>query len=158
MSVKSLVPNLHARKGRTQAALLLLLAWFATSWPIGAAVDWQEVSQAELPYLVADLCVLAPLSAVSLYGLVRSRPWARLLVLSVMGAFAYDAVNFLTFIAREELFGIPRVVSAALIPLVILAMAWLVRDEIRHLIIARPERSRAAEDGLTLGDVRAEVD
>jgi len=132
----SLVPKLRTRKGRTEAALIALLAWFATSWPIGALVDPDEVLHAELPFLVADLTVLAPLCAITLYGLVRSRPWARLLVLVVMGAFAYDAVSFLTFVARERLLGLPVFLPVLLIPVVIAVIAWLVTDEIRDLTAA----------------------
>jgi hypothetical protein len=146
MPLKSLSPDLHTRKGRTQTALVVLLAWFAASWPVAAVLDPEEVFHDELPYLVADLAVLVPLTAAALYGLARAMPWADLLVLVVMGAFTYDAVSFLTFAARERLLGLPAVLPAGLIPILLVGMAWLIVDGLRHALNgaragARRERS-----------------
>jgi hypothetical protein len=150
--------SLHTRKGRTRAALALLLLWFAISWPAGALVDPGEVLHDELPYLVADLSVLVPLSAIGLYGLARSRPWAGLLVLVIMGAFTYDAVNFLTFVARERLPGLPAILSAGLIPIVLAIMAWLTFDSIRELVPAASPRHRASAGRFEASEVNAALD
>jgi hypothetical protein len=146
------VPAVRTHKGRVQAAMLALLAWFSLSWPIGALVDWEEVSHHELPYLVADLSVLAPLSACTYWGLAKMQSWAPLLALVVIGAFAYDAVNFLTFVARDRLLGLPAALPIVLIPIAIAVMAYLIRAEISQLlssadVATSPRSERATSRG-----------
>ena len=115
--------------------LIALLLWFALSWPIGVVVKFDYVLANELGYMVGDLLVLVPLIVVTLYGFRREQTWAPLLVLVVVGAFAFDMAHFLVFLARSRPMDIPGLLFYVLIPVVIAVLAWLLR---RHLLVLLP--------------------
>jgi hypothetical protein len=59
------------------------------------------------------------------------------MVLAVLGAFAYDVVNFLTFIARDELWGLPKLLPITLIPIAMAALIWVTRTHVTYLLASR---------------------
>jgi peptidoglycan/LPS O-acetylase OafA/YrhL len=109
--------------------LAILLLALTAGWVRNVLVDWPEIESrpTRVAYLLCDALLVIPAGAIAFWADHRRRPWARPALAFALGLVAFDLLHGIVYTARDNFFGVPWPLVAALagLALVFSIVAWI---------------------------------